>query len=173
MKTINTQARPFYAAIILSLWAALLLPGSAVAHLDLKSSSPVRDEILEKSPELVQLWFNEELDSFESSVAVFDSNNIQVDLGDYKVNSADRTEMQVSLPNNLTPGVYTIKWNAVDDEDGHPLEGEIEFTIKGALPLVDQQVTSNPSSVLYTFLLGGIIVFGVLLFLQREKKNSS
>jgi len=25
MKTINTQARPFYAAIILSLWAALLL----------------------------------------------------------------------------------------------------------------------------------------------------
>jgi len=170
MKTINTRARTFYAAIILSLWAALLLPGIAVAHLDLKSSSPARDEILDKSPELVQLWFNEELDSFESSVAVFDSNNIQVDLGDYQVNSADRTEMQVSLPNNLPSGEYTIKWTAIDDKDGHPIEGDIQFTIKEASSQPNQLPISNLPIAIFLFLSVGIVILSVSIYRQRKQK---
>jgi len=167
-KTIINQLRPVYVALIISLLAAFALPGIAAAHLDIKNSVPSKGETLEVTPEFVQVWFNEELDTFESSIAVFDSNNIQVDLGDYRVNPSNRTEIQVSLPKNLPSGEYTIRWTAVDNEDGHPIEGDIQFIIKGAFPQSEQLPSLNPTIVISLFLLGGIVTLSVLFYRKRQ-----
>ena len=169
MKTFSVHLGPFYAALLLSLFAILSLPGTVVAHLDLKGSDPKNGEILDTPPKLVQLWFNEELDTFESSVAAFDFNGRQVDLEDSRVNPEDLTEMQVSLPNNLSSGVYTIKWIAVDDKDGHPIEGEIQFTVKGSLPQPDRITISSAAIVTYSFLFAGIVILIVLIYRQMKK----
>jgi len=170
MKTTGTQLRPFYVALLLSLLVALSLPGNAVAHLDLKRSDPANGEIFDTPPKLVHLWFNAELDRFESSVAVFDLMMNQVDLGDSRVNPEDRYEMQVSLLNSLPPGVYTIKWIAVDDKDGHPIEGEIGFTVKGSLLQPDRLTISSSAIYIYVFLFAGIVIFIVLHYRQRKQK---
>jgi len=169
MKTKWAQPQPFYLAILFSMLVALSLPGTALAHLDLKSSDPASGEILDVPPKFVRLWFNEELDTFESSVAVFDFKGIQVDLGNSQVNPEDRTEMRVSLPNNQPPGVYTIKWIAVDDKDGHPIEGEIQYTIKGSLSQPDQLTISSPATVIYLLLLVGIVIVSFLLYHRRKQ----
>ncbi len=169
MKIKLTQPQPFYLALLFSLLVALSLPGTVFAHLDLKRSDPESGEIFDEPPKFVQLWFNEELDTFESSIAVFDFNGIQVDLGNSQVNPEDRTEMRVSLPNNQSPGVYTIKWVAVDDKDGHPIEGEIQYTIKGSVPQPDQLIIFSPTSVIYLILLVGAVLVSVLLYHQRKQ----
>jgi methionine-rich copper-binding protein CopC len=47
MKIKLTQPQIFYLAILFSLMVALVLPGTALAHLDLKSSDPASGEVIE------------------------------------------------------------------------------------------------------------------------------
>ena len=76
-------------AFLFSLILALSWSRTAAAHLDLRKSFPENGDIIETSPEFVQLWFNEELDTFESQIFVSDSEGNQVDLEDSKVNPED------------------------------------------------------------------------------------
>lgn len=171
MEPIRIQPRLFYAAIFLSLVTALSLPEIAFAHLDLVSSEPASGAVLDSPPEHVHLRFNEELDTFESSVAVFDSDGNKVDSGDSQVNLEDRSEIQVGLASDLAPGVYTIKWVAVDDNDGHPIEGEIQFTIVDSLPQPDRSPVFSPAIGLAILMLVGIVIFSVMFYLRKRKTD--
>jgi methionine-rich copper-binding protein CopC len=159
------QCWHFLLLAALGLVLALMSTTPAAAHSDLISSDPSDGETLGEAPQSVRLWFEKEIDFFESTVAVFDSNERQVDLGDSSVNPDDRHELRVSLPTELNPGEYSVRWAVVDDLDGHPIEGEYSFIIEG--PPTDTTIPST-GLILLTVGLAVAILFGVIVFSRRS-----
>ena len=63
-----------------------------------------------------------------SILRVQNASGQQVDKGDARVDSADATLLEVSLP-PLSPGTYRVLWNVVA-RDGHRTEGDHTFAIR-------------------------------------------
>lgn len=158
-------------AVLLAL-LLLVWPAPAAAHLDLERSEPADGATLDIPPEVVRLWFSDELDTFESTVGVFDSAGRQVDLGDAQVSLEDRTLMQVSLPAELPPGTYTVRWTAADDADGHPVDGELTFTVVGtSAPTVNRSVGGRSTTVIL-IVAAVFVIFAGTWLLRRQPSNT-
>ncbi len=108
----------------------LLLPGVAWPHAKLVKSVPARRATVSRTPERVQVWFNERLEAEFSRLSVWDHEGKQVDLGDVKVGPNDPRKLSVGVP-PLEPGTYTVKFRVLS-VDGHVVEGEFPFTIRGS-----------------------------------------
>jgi methionine-rich copper-binding protein CopC len=150
-----SSRRPIVCTLALcsTLLALLLSTLPVAAHQDLKRAEPGFDEVLNVPPIVVSLWFAGELDSFESTLTVYDAHDRQIDLGDASVSQEDRRLLRVNLPGDLQPGQYTVRWTAVDDEDAHPVQGEYTFTIAGA-PEV-------PRSNLAVVISAGVVIVAI------------
>ena len=157
----------FTLAICSTLLALLLLTQPVAAHQDLERAEPGFDAVLNEPPTAVRLWFAGELDSFESTLAVYDAHDRQIDLGDAGISLEDRRLLRVSLPADLLPGQYTVRWTAVDDEDAHPVQGEYTFIIAG----IGEEFGSNLAAVISA---GAVIVAsGGGAFVWVRRKNHS
>jgi methionine-rich copper-binding protein CopC len=120
----------------LVLWLALVAGVYiAAAHSEVVESNPADGASLDQPPEQVSLTFTEELDTSGSNLAVFDQNGQQVSYGGLDLNDLDHTRMVVSLPASLANGAYTVRWTAVSADDGDATNGEIRFSVGGAVPL--------------------------------------
>jgi methionine-rich copper-binding protein CopC len=106
-----------------------LAPLPALAHPKLIKTQPAKGAILKKAPAKIQLRFHEELDTRGSSFTVVNSKKERVDKGDGRVNLDDRTLMEGSV-GPLPPGVYTVKWKAVADDDKGLTEGTFTFRVR-------------------------------------------
>ena len=169
--TTNTKLKipRIFTAIIISLSLAILFTINAFAHVNLTRSFPADGDILDSTPVHVQLWFSEELDTFESKISVIDSDGMQVDLGDSQVNPSDRTELRISLSDNLPSGVFNVDWNVTDDKDSHPISGEFEFTIQS--PQANSPLSNSWPAILLTFMsLIGFAIFLIIRIKQRKRK---
>lgn len=101
----------------------------ALAHPKLVRAQPAQGAVLRKAPTRIQLWFHEELDTKQSSFTVVNRKNERVDNGDARVNLDDRTRLDGSVK-ALGPGVYTVKWKAVADDDKGVTEGTFTFRVQ-------------------------------------------
>lgn len=101
----------------------------ALAHPKLVKAQPAKGAVLKKAPSRIQLWFHEELDTKQSSFTVVNQKNARVDNGDARVNLDDRTRLDGSVK-ALGPGVYTVKWEAVADDDKGATEGTFTFRVQ-------------------------------------------
>ncbi|NJD68834.1 MAG: copper resistance protein CopC [candidate division NC10 bacterium] len=79
-------------------------------------------------PAQVRIWFDVPIESIFSTIKVVDANGQQVDKLDGRVNPADHTLLEVSLP-PLPPGRYRVFWNVISI-DTHRTEGDYPFTIR-------------------------------------------
>jgi methionine-rich copper-binding protein CopC len=102
----------------------------AWSHAYLVRSSPAARAVVGRGPERVQLWFNERLEPAYSRVSVWDGTAQRVDAGDVEVASKEPTRLSVSVP-PLTAGVYTVKYRVLS-VDGHVVEAEFTFTVRGS-----------------------------------------
>jgi methionine-rich copper-binding protein CopC len=107
----------------------LAFPATVWTHAVLVKSSPARRAILSQPPARVQLWFNERLEAQFSQLTVWDAEGRQVDAHDVQVGPDDAKRLSVSLP-DLVPGMYTVKFRVLS-VDGHVVEGEFPFTVRG------------------------------------------
>jgi len=114
----------FLLILFSSAWA---IP-SARAHALLVRSNPAANAALDVSPVQVEIFFSEPLEEKLSSIKVFDSNNLSVDVGDVRVDPTDPTRLTVSL-HSLNDGVYTVTWKAVSSVDGHQTVGTFPFAV--------------------------------------------
>jgi len=110
----------------LGLW----LPAPALSHAYLVRSTPAARAALARSPERVQLWFNERLEPAYSRVSVWNREAQRVDAGDVQVAPAEPTRLSVGVP-PLPAGSYTVKYRVLS-VDGHVVEAEFGFTVRGA-----------------------------------------
>lgn len=148
----------------LALWLVLTIRAEVVAaHAGLAESNPPDRALLDEPPEQVSLRFTQELDTSESSLAVFDRNGGRVDLGDGRVdlNDLDHQTMVVSLPPSLASGKYTVRWTAVSADDGDAIDGAISFTVGGPVAVGEATAADanrNPSSQSRLTLLALIVI---------------
>ena len=113
--------------LLVLLYSAWVVP-SARAHALLVRSNPAANAVLEVPPVQVEIFFSEPLEENLSSIKVFDSNNVSVDVGDVRVDPSDPTRLTVSL-HSLNDGVYTVTWKAVSSVDGHQTVGTFPFAV--------------------------------------------
>ncbi|MEZ0075826.1 copper resistance protein CopC [Planotetraspora sp. GP83] len=132
--------KPPIAAVIafvvtLLLGTALALP--AQAHTSLKSSDPQKNAQVETLRK-VTLEFTESVRF--PVVIVRGANGDRYESGDPVVNGPKVSE---AVADGVPPGRYTIAWRVVS-EDGHPVEGEIPFTVVGAKTSSPRATASPP-----------------------------
>ncbi|HEX4818428.1 MAG TPA: copper resistance CopC family protein [Nonomuraea sp.] len=142
------------AAVTAILAAALLVfapAAPALAHDALKSSSPAKGAVIEALDE-VRLEFTSRVRM--PFVIVRGPGDVQVQSGAPEEDGAVVTQ---AVKGPLTDGKYTIAYRVVSS-DGHPLEGEIPFRVKGApadraeesepaaSPTPSQGVTAQPAA---------------------------
>ena len=120
-------------ALVLVIGAAILglaRPSPSLAHAVLVRSSPTARAVVARAPERVHLWFNERLEPAYSRVSIWNGDARQVDAGDARVAPAEPTSLSVGVP-SLPAGMYTVKYRVLS-VDGHVVEAEFAFTVRGA-----------------------------------------
>src|SRR6266446_5799812 len=108
------------AAVLL---VALLLPGTASAHANLDRAEPAPGSQLDQPPRQLQLFFSEAVDGSFSRVQLLNAQRDAVDRADSHVAPNDPRSLVVSLPDQLSNGVYTVSWRTLSAVDGHTVNG--------------------------------------------------
>ena len=120
----------------------LFLISPASAHTSLVSSLPESGAVLNEVPSEVQLMFNEDLLLIDTK----NPNRIEVINGVGQVVSGmtmvEGPEIYTPLDLSFEPsGEYTVKYRVVS-ADGHPIEGDHQFTVASpeviSAPVVDE-----------------------------------
>ena len=116
--------------LVLATLAAILVlgPDTAWPHASLVRSSPAARATLTRSPERVDVWFNERVEPRFSRVSVLDDQEQAVDAGEMTVAADDARRLSVPV-RPLGPGVYTVRFRVLS-VDGHVVEGQFKFTIR-------------------------------------------
>jgi len=112
----------------LLLMALLATAAPAWAHVFPDHSEPRVGHVLDAPPLTVRVWFDGAIEPVFSTLRVEDAGKRRVDRNDARVDPADGTLLEVSLP-PLPPGRYQVFWSVVA-RDGHRTEGSFPFRVK-------------------------------------------
>jgi copper resistance protein C len=168
----------------------ILLPSFVSAHTHLAGSTPAAGQVIVDELKELTLTFDGNIEKLSSMKVLKDGNElpaIQVQI------EAER--MKGILPEPLENGAYVIQWS-IAGEDGHPLTGEINFTVQkeekteenNITPTDQGQVTqensdsldiqvtaatddkskSNSTSIIT--IIGFVIILGIGLLMIRRKR---
>jgi len=147
----------------------LFLISPASAHTSLVSSLPESGAVLNEVPSEVRLKFNEDLLLIDTK----NPNRIEVINGIGQVVSGmtmvDGPEIYTPLDLSFEPsGEYTVKYRVVS-ADGHPIEGDYQFTVASpeviSAPVVDEPEDGSNLLVRLAqtlLVLAGIGIFALL-----------
>ncbi|MFD1930073.1 copper resistance protein CopC [Nonomuraea mangrovi] len=114
----------------------------ALAHDQLKSSSPAKNAVV-SAVEEIELEFTARVRL--PAVVLHDAGGAAVAVGKPE---ADGAVVTAAVPQPLPPGRYVVGWRVVSS-DGHPIEGEIPFTVKGTAsttPTPSKAPSSSPAT---------------------------
>ncbi|KGM44805.1 copper resistance protein CopC [Neobacillus niacini] len=110
--------------IISMLCVFMLLPSVVSAHTSLSSSNPTEGQVITENLEQITLVFATTIEELSTMKLVKEGN--EVALGEIKV---ENKQLIGSISKPLDNGSYTIQWKIIG-EDGHPISGEINFTVQ-------------------------------------------
>jgi copper transport protein len=150
-------------ALLIAAFAALALPGTALAHASLVQESPRFGERLDTAPHRVVLRFDQQVDALPNAVRVLDARGRNL-AGAVHVS---QRSVIASLP-RLPRGAYTIRWRALSN-DGHVVSGVYTFGVGVAAPPVTDAVgaqgpTTTEHVVRWIYFLGLALLVGGLGF---------
>lgn len=106
------------------LWLAV--PQQVFAHASLIEADPASGSVLETSPDVIRLTFNERLESGLFYIRLYDGMGREVTKEKAKL-SQDRREVSVALP-SLRNGSYTVSYRVIS-ADGHPVSASYVFHV--------------------------------------------
>lgn len=124
--SVSLAMRGAVGAVLLSLAAA----SPVTPHAFLVRSSPTARTTVARAPTRVHLWFNERLEPAYSRASIWNGDAQRVDVGDAQVSPTEPRSLSVGVP-PLPAGVYTVKYRVLS-VDGHVVEAEFAFTVRGA-----------------------------------------
>ncbi|MFJ5758610.1 copper resistance protein CopC [Neobacillus sp. NPDC093182] len=128
---------------LLSTLLFFIFGANVFAHSHLEDSTPKNGEIVTESLTAITLTFETAIEP-TSSFTLMDEKNAFIPLSEVSING---DQLIANVEDNLTNGAYTINWKIIG-EDGHPLEGDIPFTVQlpdNAAP-PEQSETEPPAS---------------------------
>jgi copper resistance protein C len=152
--------------------ALLLGAAPALAHTRLQSSNPTDGASLDAAPEHVSLTFNEEMSPDFSTITVVGPDGARYETG--AVGAEGGTVSTAVLP--LGPaGQYKIGYRVVS-ADGHPVSGEVSFTLTtagqattapapatsapAAAPAAAAPAESDGGSPVWPWIVGAVVLVG-------------
>lgn len=126
--TLTARTARLAAVVALVVGATVGLAGPALAHNVLTGSDPVDGAILTKAPSTITLTFDQPVQNFEPVMTVTGPNGNRFETGPPAI-----LGNQASVPvNGAGPvGGYTASYRVVS-ADGHPVTGEIHYTLEAA-----------------------------------------
>lgn len=123
------------------IWAvAIALPGAALAHGLLRSSSPAARSVLTSQPRVIRLTFTEAPELTFTRIRLVGPAG-EIPLGSLEILPGMVAAAKIS--GVLEPGVYRVEWRTAG-ADGHPVTGQFPFTVKLA---VDANAVAGGDSV--------------------------
>ncbi len=128
MRTVPLPQHYKQAIALLVLSLLCILPRVSFGHAFPDHADPKVGSTVSSAPRNIRIWFDGDLEPVFSTIEVHDANGDKVDSGDGRVDPADPTLLEVSLP-LLKPGTYRVLWK-VAARDGHRTQGEFTFTVK-------------------------------------------
>ena len=102
--------------------ACLLISSQAFAHARLEATSPTKGSTV-AAPKTLSLTFDDPV-MLTSVKLTHDGKEMSIDVGKPKPG----TTVSADLP-ALAQGVYTVRWGAIAEEDGHAMTGSFGFTV--------------------------------------------
>ncbi|WP_132993106.1 copper resistance CopC family protein [Gordonia zhaorongruii] len=149
---------------VLIAFAALLggvMAGPAAAHSALTGSSPEDGASLDKAPDTVTLTFNEELQENYAVLKIVGPDNHFWEKGKPAISG---TEVSVPVQDLGPAGEYKVNYR-VTSADGHPVEGQVAFTLTAAGngtpgPVADdwQPQAHDDGIKAWPFIIGGVVL---------------
>jgi copper transport protein len=118
------------ASIAGGLALALALPGQALAHATLSSTSPSSRERVKEAPRLVRLHFDQSVKALPDAIAVRTAGGRLV--SGAARNGSDHRDVVVPV-GRLRTGPYTVRWQAISS-DGHVVSGVFTFGVRYPAP---------------------------------------
>lgn len=103
----------------------LLFGANVFAHSHIEDSSPKNGEVLTEPLKNITLSFETAVEQ-TSTFTLTDANGTEISLPGVTING---NQLNAKVENELSNGSYTIHWKIIG-EDGHPLEGDIPFTVQ-------------------------------------------
>src|SRR5699024_3980324 len=107
----------------------LTVGSAAHAHDQLGGSNPEEGAELDEQPEWLELDFSGEIQDVGTEIQVLEDGEQDISAGEVTV---EGTQVSSALPDNMTPGEYTVQWRVVS-EDAPPISGEFDFTLTDAV----------------------------------------
>ncbi|HEX2356028.1 MAG TPA: copper resistance CopC family protein [Micromonosporaceae bacterium] len=128
-------------AVVVGVLAGAIAAGPAWAHNALASSNPPNGARLAKAPAAVRLTFLARLDPATTWVTVTGPDGASAAAGRP---AFDRATVRVPL-RAAAAGIYTVAYR-VTSEDGHPVQGQIQFKLTvAAAPSASPSASPTPS----------------------------
>lgn len=141
-RRVRTRAPRILAGLSLALVAALGIAAPAAAHDELIESDPAADAQMDAAPAEITLTFSAEILNEEGAteISVTDGAGTEVQDGDPVV---DGTVVTQAVAEDAAPGDFVVLWKVVSS-DGHPISGEIDFTVIAPTP--SPSPTASPTT---------------------------
>ena len=114
----------------------------ALAHDALIASNPADGAALSEAPAQLVLTYNAEIASIGAEVAITAPDGASALGGDLTIAG---TEVTVPLAPDLANGAYAIAWR-VTSSDGHPISGELAFTLDAPVAETNDPATTEPAT---------------------------
>lgn len=153
--------------LLLTVAALLFAAPPAAAHAVLLGTDPGDGDILDSTPEIVTLTFNENITLPAEGVNVLDAAGAPVPSD---ARSVDAT-VQVTFDGDLDDGTYIVNWRVIS-ADSHPVSGAFTFSVGAPSDTVaevappaaapgTEALTVGTQAVVY---LGGLTAAGLVFF---------
>lgn len=142
----------------------VVVPGSASAHAQLESTSPVIDSTVQTSPAEVTLTFDENVGLDLGGVKVYGPSGNRVDDG--AARAVDR-RVSVGVDSDVR-GSYAVSWRVVS-ADGHPIRGAFLYHVgeqSSGTAALDRARAESATSASFEVAFGvtrGIYLLGILI----------
>ena len=107
---------------------SLLLTWPALGHSSLERSEPKDGETLKMAPGEIRMWFSEPIKVGLSTFEVRNQAGEQIDQRDLRADEKQPALVRLSLPADLSAGIYKVTWSAVA-QDLHVSKGDFSFRI--------------------------------------------
>lgn len=92
--------------------ASCVMSPSVLAHAHLKQQTPAADSLV-TAPRTLTLTFSEGIEPGFSGLVVTDAQKQTIRTGAVKRDEKDKTQLNVPLDRELTPGTYQVDWHVV------------------------------------------------------------
>lgn len=134
--TLTANSRRLLLALILAAAASWLHSSPTSAHAAYESSVPSFAEQLSESPTEITIRFTQELFRREGAntmeLARITSSDLldEYEIGPVRISNDDRKVMTASIPVELPPGGYGVRWTTLSAEDGDEHSGWLTFYVQ-------------------------------------------